>query len=409
MPADPRDDAGAARTAALAAFAGLLALASAMGIGRFAFTPMLPLMQAAERLTLAQGAWLALANYLGYLAGALGCSLRAPAPATAARAGLVAVAVLTLGMALPGTFVGWIVLRFAAGVASAFVLVGVAAAVLGALAVRGRSHWAGRVFAGVGIGIAIAGLLGQAAGLRGWPPEQAWLGLGLLACGVLPFVWRPLQSGAAANAAAAAASPARRPLGRAGWRIVAVYGGFGVGYIVPATFLPAAARALVADPAVFGSVWPVFGVAAAVSTLLVASVFRAVPPRRVWAVSQIVMAVGVLVTAVSTSLAALLVCAVCVGGTFVVATMAGLQEARRLAGNAAAPRWIAAMTAAFATGQLLGPLGVGLLSHTPDAGMAIANGVAGAALLAGAFALWRAVPAPDTLVDLPAAADRTTR
>lgn len=404
MPADPRDDAGAARAAALAAFAGLLALASAMGIGRFAFTPMLPLMQAAERLTLAEGAWLALANYLGYLAGALGCSLRAPAPATAARVGLVAVALLTLGMALPGNLASWLALRFAAGVASAFVLVGVAAAVLGALAARGRSHWAGRVFAGVGIGIAVAGLLGQAAGLLGWAPERAWLGLGVLACLVLPLAWRPLRSGVAGGTATG--MPARRPLGRAGWRIVLVYGGFGVGYIVPATFLPAAARAQVADPAVFGSVWPVFGIAASASTLLVASRFRAVPPRRVWAVSQVVMAAGVFATAVSSSLAALLVCAVCVGGTFVVATMAGLQEARRLAGNAAAPRWIAAMTAAFATGQLLGPLGVGLLSHLPDAGMAIANGVAGAVLLAGAFALWRAVPAPDTLADLPAA-DRT--
>ncbi len=408
MARDRHDDAGAARAAALA---GLLALGSAMGIGRFAFTPMLPLMQAAERLTLAQGAWLALANYLGYLAGALGCSLRAPAPATAARIGLVVVALATLGMALPGQLAGWLALRFGAGVASALVLVGVAAAVPSALAARGRAHWAGRVFAGVGLGIALAGLLGQVAGLLGITPEQAWLGLGVLACLVLPLVWRPLGASAPGPAAPSSAAPAAaRPLGRAGWRIVLVYGGFGFGYLVPATFLPAAARALVADPAVFGVVWPVFGVAAALSPLLVASVFRAAAPRRIWAASQIVMAAGVLVTAFSTSLAALLVCAVCVGGTFVVATMAGLQEARRLAGSAAAPRWIAAMTAAFATGQLLGPLGVGLLANAPGAGMPIANGIAGVVLLAGVFALWRAAPPADTLADpaAAAAAERTT-
>ena len=53
------------------ALAGLAALAVAMGIGRFAFTPLLPMMQADAGLTLAQGGWLASANYAGYLAGAL--------------------------------------------------------------------------------------------------------------------------------------------------------------------------------------------------------------------------------------------------------------------------------------------------------------------------------------------------
>ena len=53
------------------AFAGLAALAVAMGIGRFAFTPMLPMMQDDAGVSLAQGGYLASANYLGYLAGAL--------------------------------------------------------------------------------------------------------------------------------------------------------------------------------------------------------------------------------------------------------------------------------------------------------------------------------------------------
>ena len=50
----------------LIAIAGLVALATAMGIGRFAFTPLLPMMQE-HGLTVAQGGWLASANYVGYL------------------------------------------------------------------------------------------------------------------------------------------------------------------------------------------------------------------------------------------------------------------------------------------------------------------------------------------------------
>lgn len=366
--------------------AGLVALASAMGIGRFAFTPMLPLMQADGSVTLAQGAWLAFANYLGYLVGALACSWHAPDPRRAVRAGLVAVAALTLGMAAGDRPAVWWALRFGAGVASAVVLVGVAASVPAALAARGRGAWSGVVFAGVGVGIVAAGALGWAAGLGAWRPAAGWGALGLLSVVAAAVVWPALAATTSGTAPAASAAP-RTALGREGWRLVLVYGVFGFGYIVPATFLPAAARAALPDPRVFGAVWPVFGAAAAASTLLAAFVLRGVPPRRLWAVAQGVMALGVGATALSAGLPALVVGAVCVGGTFVVATMAGLQEARRL-GGPAAPRWIAAMTAAFAAGQLAGPFAVGLLAGAHGDGMARASAVAAVLLLVGAAALW---------------------
>src|SRR6201994_3129573 len=85
-------------SAAVAASVGLLALASAMGIGRFSLTPILPLMQQDKGLTLAAGSWLATTNYLGYLAGALVCIVLQPRPAPAIRWGLLWVGVLTLAM-----------------------------------------------------------------------------------------------------------------------------------------------------------------------------------------------------------------------------------------------------------------------------------------------------------------------
>src|SRR6185369_15157813 len=97
---------------------GLLGLAAAMGIGRFAFTPLLPLMQASDGLTLAHGSWLASANYLGYLLGALGCAARAPTPQRAARWGLVGVAMFTLAMGGTQALAWQLLWRFAAGVAS---------------------------------------------------------------------------------------------------------------------------------------------------------------------------------------------------------------------------------------------------------------------------------------------------
>ena len=149
----------------------MLGLAAAMGIGRFAFTPLMPLMQAHSDLTLAQGGWLAAANYAGYLAGALLCVLANPNPGAAARAGLAGVALFTLAMGLTADFQWWLVWRFVAGVASALVLVGISAWALQRLARAERAHWAGWVFAGVGVGIVFAGLVSLVIAVRGTGPS----------------------------------------------------------------------------------------------------------------------------------------------------------------------------------------------------------------------------------------------
>src|SRR5258708_2419764 len=183
-------------SATVAAVVGCLALAGAMGIGRFSLTPILPLMQHDRGLTLAQGGWLATGNYLGYLAGALICMAVAPRPERAIRWGLVCVAVLTVAMRVSGSPLLWFAFRFFAGVASAFVLVGVSAWAMPILARHNKDQWSGFVFAGVGIGIVFAGLVGLAAGLDTWGSGATWLVMGAVAAGLAFFLWRPLAADA---------------------------------------------------------------------------------------------------------------------------------------------------------------------------------------------------------------------
>src|SRR5215471_6008480 len=92
------------------AIAGLIALAIVLGIGRFAFTPVLPMMQQDAGLSVTAGGWLASANYLGYLLGALSATTLRIRPATAIRIGLATIVVVTLGMGAAHTFIAWIVL-----------------------------------------------------------------------------------------------------------------------------------------------------------------------------------------------------------------------------------------------------------------------------------------------------------
>ncbi|WP_199797643.1 YbfB/YjiJ family MFS transporter [Pseudazoarcus pumilus] len=371
------------RKAVTAALAGMAALVVAMGIGRFAFTPLLPLMQAETGLSLAGGGWLAGANYLGYLVGALAATRIRAAPAGMLASGLVAVVLTTAAMAPTQGFAVWMTVRFAAGVASAWALVGAASLCLGRLREAGRPRLAGVMFSGVGLGIVLAGLACQAVVFAGGGAVAGWWVLAALAAVLAVPAVRGLSRGSGSPATQDMRPAAQGFDARDARRLVWSYGLLGFGYILPATFLPAQARVLVSDPAVFGWVWPVFGAAAAASMWIAVGPRRGGVSRRMrWAVSQAVMAVGVALPVVHDSLAALVVSALCVGGTFLVVTMLALQEGAAVGGERA-QRLIAAMTAAFASGQLLGPL-VAAGLELGGQGMAPALMLASAALAVGA-------------------------
>lgn len=341
------------------ALAGALMLAVAMGIGRFAFTPLLPMMQKDQGVGLVLGGWLATANYVGYLLGAYTASKLHLAPKHVVSFALLATALLTAGMAFTELPIFWVLLRGLAGVASAWVLVFTSAWALHRLAVVGAPGLRGVLFSGVGFGIMLAGLLCMLFLSWGWSAERSWLALGVAAL-FLSLLALPVFGGGESPAAAAptgtrvSANP-RHVLGTA-----LAYGVFGFGYIIPATFLPAMAKQRLPDPTLFGWAWPVFGFAALTSTLLAARLMLRYSNRRVWGVSHVVMGVGVILPVLLQGLTGILLSALCVGGTFMVITSAGIQEARCLAPQDPS-RLMARFTAAFAIGQILGPLCVSLL------------------------------------------------
>jgi predicted MFS family arabinose efflux permease len=85
------------------------------------------------------------------------------------------------------------------------------------------------------------------------------------------------------------------------------------------------------------------------------------PNRVIWGLSHVVMATGVAMPVLLPGITGTMIAALCVGSTFMVATMTGMQEARTAAPDHAS-RLMAAMTAAFGMGQILGPLLVSLVA-----------------------------------------------
>ena len=384
------------------AAAGLVALAVAIGIGRFAFTPLLPMMLADGVLDLPTASWLAAANYFGYVLGALLCTFQPliwrrfgnpppPNPPALVRLGLVATVVLTLGMALHLPAV-WPLLRFAAGVASSFVFVYTSGWCLSQLSLRGVPAMGALIYTGPGAGIVLSGLAASGMVALQWPAAHGWLIFGVLAAVLTVLVWpvfdvrNEIESSTAAGPAAS--PPAAVERHRAGVGLLTLaYGLAGFGYIITATFLPVIARQALPGSHWLDLFWPIFGLGVVFGALGASRVPATANRLVMLPACYLVQAAGVAASLVSPTLAGFAIGSLLLGLPFTAITFFAMQEVRRLRPDQAAST-IGLLTAVYGVGQIVGPpLTAAMLarSATPGLGFTLALEIAAAALVLGAL------------------------
>jgi len=342
----------------LLAIGGLIAMASAIGIGRFIYTPILPPMAEGLHLTKGAAGLIASANFLGYLAGAVAAA--SPRLQGNPRAWLlVALAVsaaTTAAMAWPDGMSAFLALRFIGGVASAYVLVLASSLVLERLAASGHRGLSAVHFAGGGTGIAVSALLtwGLAVAQLGW--RAMWIGGGVLSLAGLAVVAAlvPGRDPARPAAANAATGPGDARLRR----LTIAYGLFGFGYVITVTFIVVIVRGSPQAAPIEPAFWLVLGLAAIPSVALWVAAARRFGAMQAFAAAAIVEAAGVFASVAWPTITGLLVACALLGATFMGLTALGLIAARDLApGNPR--RWVAILTSAFGLGQIVGPIVAG--------------------------------------------------
>ncbi len=371
----------------------MIGLAVALGVGRFAFTPLLPLMLADGSIGLKAGSWLASANYAGYFVGAVSCAALKIAPARMVRIGLAATVLLTAAMGVGHLLPVWLVVRFVAGVVSAWTFVFVSQWGLRRLTELHAPEWGGVIYAGPGVGIVLTGLIGSA--LAGHRAAPGWLGFAALSAVLSVVIWRifgdaPAAAAGqpaavarqAATAAAAAPADARRHRADAAWLVV-LYGMPGFGYIITATFLPVIARAALPAGSPWPDLfWPMFGAALIVGAIAAARLPGHWDNRLLLAAGCATQAFGIAAGIVWPNAAGFSVGSALLGLPFTAITLFAMREARRLHGERAAGL-MGYATASYGVGQILGPLvAAPLTAHFGSFSPAL--GVAAAALLVGA-------------------------
>lgn len=371
------------------AFCGFIVLVVAMGIGRFAFTPQVPLMIRDGQLTLTSAGLVAAINYLGYLLGAWDAMRAQRHIELRLWLGISGAVALTFLSAMADNALVHGALRLVIGAMSGWAMVLVAAWSNERLAHAGKPGLSAAVFAGPGAGIAISGLLAVAIHAKGLSAASAWQVYGVLALLLVALIARYLPRPGEWHRAGTQPQPLHLTANLK--RLVWSYSLAGFGYILPATFLSQMAALRFPGSLFAQFVWPVFGAAAVLGIALSILLRHVGHSHQRLAIVLWLQGAGVLAAWLLPGMSGLVCGALLVGGGFLCAVQLSLLYGRELAPDHT--RYMAGLlTTGYAVGQLVGPM-TSALSTWLTQRLEPALGVAAIALLIGGLLVWK--PAPE--------------
>lgn len=366
---------------------GIFALVIAMGIGRFAYTPILPLMQHDVLFSHAAAGYLASSNYAGYLLGAMVAGMTPRHRRTSFfRVSLLLSIITTAFMGLWESYILWFTWRLLSGIASAYVFVLASSIVLDQLAAKGKTNWSGLFYGGVGLGIfytgAIVPVLSQSYGWKG-----AWIGLAATSFILAFVVWAWLREEAPTREltrkqVSSIEAPSRKWFS---W-LVAAYGCEGLGYIVTGTFIVSIAETLPGMKGAAAWVWMLVGIGAIPSCIIWSTLGKKGGMVRWLIFAMILQSFGIVVPVLWMTPTGFAIGALIFGGTFMGITTLATMVARQIHPDNSS-RAIGFLTAVYALGQMIGPTAAGLLTTYTQHYQEALIGAAGFVAL-GACLLW---------------------
>lgn len=345
--------------------AGIFSQVLCIGIARFSYTPLLPVMQDQTWIGDAEGGWLAAINYAGYMCGALvAASLNdLKLKDRLYRVGLIMAVVTTAGMALTDNLMIWSGLRFLSGLSSAGSMLIASGLILNWLI---RHHHRGELgihFAGVGLGIMFAAIIVEGMLRLALSWDDQWLWFGVLGALLAIPAWRWLPSPSAGTLTHGGQVMVDQPPGaRFLWLMMAAYFCAGYGYVISATFIVTIVER---EPALAGMgqlVFLVVGLAAAPAVMVWDLVARRMGYLGALLLAYLVQVVGIIMPTFSDSLVAVLLSAVLYGGTFIGCVSLVLTMAGRLYPTKPA-KLMGKMTLSYGVAQIVAPALTGVLAE----------------------------------------------
>jgi predicted MFS family arabinose efflux permease len=356
--------------------AGIFSLLLVLGVARFSYTPLLPLMQQQAGLGVAAAGWLAAINYAGYLSGAIIASQISDLVLKDKlyRIGMVLAIVSTAVMGLTTNVIVWALSRYVAGLTSAAGMLLGTGLILNWLIRHHHRSELGIHFSGIGLGIASCSaavmLMHPALNWR----EQWWAftAIGcLLLYPALAWLPRPDQTGLTASGQKMIDSPPSRLYLRI---FMAAYFCAGFGYVVSATFIVAIVNKLPGLAGQGNLAFLAIGIGAAPACINWDLIARRTGDLNALILAALLQIVGMLLPVMVGGLIATLFGALLFGGTFIGMVSLVLSMAGRYYPTKPA-KMMGKMTLSYGVAQIIGPAITGqLAAHlgSYNAGMYVA-------------------------------------
>jgi MFS family permease len=342
---------------------GICGLVLTIGLARFAYTPLLPSLQAQTGLTDAGAGGLAAINYAGYITGAL-----ATAWIDDVRwrhrlysMGLWLAILTTAAMALTDWMPAWALWRFLGGLCGAAGMLLGSGLVLGWLMRQGRRPELGVFFMGIGLSIVVTAL-GSWGLAQLWPLwSSQWLALAAVGCVffVPAWLWRPpVPPQVVAAQALVAPTVSKRWL----LTMAASYFAAGWGFVISATFIVAMVER---EPALAGKgtwAWAMVGLAALPAVFVWDRVARRIGDTRALLLAFGLQTCAIVLPVLSGSLAAALAGAVGYGATFIgIVSLTLALVGRRSPNNPG--KAMARLTLSYGAAQMIAPVVAGAMAQ----------------------------------------------
>jgi MFS family permease len=299
----------------LSAMAGLCASLVGLGLARFAYTPLIPALIAAKWFSPAEAVYLGAANLAGYLAGALiARELGSRAGSVRSlRATMVLASLSAFACAVPISFIWFFSWRFLAGLSGGVIMVLAASTILPHVAPSKRGFVGGVIFAGVGLGVAASGTLVPLLLQQG--VRQSWYGLGVLSALLTLVSWKAWPTDAPPPARAADHVPARGRQLAVIRALSAEYGLNALALVPHMVFLvDFVARGLGQGISAGSHYWVLYGIGATVGPLLTGHLADRAGFGPALRVAFVIEAVAIVLPALSSAPASMIVSSVIVGG-----------------------------------------------------------------------------------------------
>lgn len=345
--------------------AGIFSLILVLGVARFSYTPLLPLMQKQAGLGVAEAGWLAGINYAGYLSGALIASLISDLVLKDRlyRIGLVVAILSTAVMGMTTDVTVWALSRFFAGLASAAGMLLGTGLILNWLIRHNHRSELGIHFAGIGIGI--AGCATAVAMMSHWLDwRQQWFAFTVFGCLLLVPALRWLPPPDTSGVTKTGQKMEDKPPSPLFMRLfMAAYFCAGIGFVVSATFIVAIIERLPGLAGQGNLVFLAIGIGAAPACINWDLISRRVGDINALIAAAVLQIVGIVLPVVVGGLPAAIFGALLFGGTFIgmvslVLTMAGRYYPTRPA------KMMGKMTLSYGVAQIIGPIVTGWLATT---------------------------------------------